>query len=74
MPRITVNGGDKLRREHPREYALLYQLGGSADGIDSQVCSCGADGRAPLPCLLHSGAPNQLCMLADPAGWCQDIW
>jgi len=42
MPRITVKGADQLRREHPREFSLLFELGGSTDGIDTQVLSVGA--------------------------------
>lgn len=42
MPRIAVKGADQLRREHPREFSLLFELGGSADGIDTQVLLVGA--------------------------------
>jgi hypothetical protein len=36
MPRIAVKNLDKLKK-HPREFSLLYELGGTAEGIDSQV-------------------------------------
>jgi hypothetical protein len=48
MPRIAVKNGDKLR-EHPREFSLLYELGGSKDGIDSEVR------------LLDQGLLEQIC-------------
>jgi hypothetical protein len=40
MPRIAVKNLDKLK-QHPREFSLLYELGGTAEGIDSQVTTYG---------------------------------
>jgi hypothetical protein len=38
MPRISIKGADKLRNNHPREFSLLYEFGGTADSIDTEVC------------------------------------
>lgn len=38
MPRIAVkNVSAEAGRAHPREFSLLYQLGGP-DALDSEVC------------------------------------
>lgn len=40
MPRVAVKGVDPdTGRKFPREYALLHQVGGSNDAVDSEVSS-----------------------------------
>jgi aminoglycoside phosphotransferase (APT) family kinase protein len=37
MPRVQVKNANA--KAHPREFALLHQLGGS-DAVEAEVCSC----------------------------------
>lgn len=46
MPRISVKGADKLRNNHPREFSLLYEFGGTADSVDTEVSRCRPRGPA----------------------------
>lgn len=62
MPRIAVKGADQLRKEHPREFSLLYEFGGTADGIDSQVEDASMqEGRSPKLCICTCNDFNCCC-------------
>lgn len=54
MPRITLKNADQLRKQHPREYTLLFQLGGSADGIEKQARTRSTAQRALLPSVRNA--------------------
>lgn len=79
MPLVSVKDVDsQLRTKHPREYSLLFQFGGSADGVDSQVgpCACARHGRSSssssaadgqLPCFPAASLLCTLQVLLDAA-------
>lgn len=73
MPRIAVKNVDKLRKQHPREYSLLFELGGTADGIDSQV-RC----PPPPPCGEQAHARADLHLPDDAlrlaGAFCRPCW
>jgi hypothetical protein len=66
MPRITVKGLDGLRK-HPREYSLLYELGGTTDGIDKEVGQCCTQMRMCCDhlCIAHSRCCCCFCALGS---------
>lgn len=77
MPRIAVKNLDNLRQQQPREYSLVFELGGSADGIDSQVLPntfremyCAAESRAPV--VSYYGSALTLNILCSPL--CRPCW
>jgi hypothetical protein len=65
MPRIAVKNADSLRK-HPREFSLLYELGGSAEGIDSQVCRSSGPQLDPRCTAVGSTAAVLTTSLSQP--------
>ena len=54
MPRVAIKNADRIRKQHPREFSLLVELGGTAEGIDSQASPCIASRPSMLPAVENA--------------------